>query len=144
MAGKKYGIDTDEFDKETHDAIDEFVKAEQARDWSYEELQQKYENLKAVTLKNFPNIWFGLEFALSIKSIMNIKGINLPFIGILLGAPSSMKTFIVELFRKYDKYTLYTDEFSPRALVSHNSGLKERLKENRFTSKNQKQTISNP
>jgi hypothetical protein len=57
---------------------------------------------------------------------MNIKGLNLPFIGILLGPPSSMKTFIVELFRKYDKYTLYTDEFSPRSLVSHNSGLKEK------------------
>lgn len=123
---KKYGIDTDDADRETRDAMDEFVKTEQTRDWSYEELQRKYNHLKEVVSRNFPTLWFALEFALSVKSIMNVKGINLPFIGIFLGPPSSMKTFVVELFRKYDKFTLYTDEFSPRALVSHNSGLKEK------------------
>jgi DNA-binding transcriptional ArsR family regulator len=126
MVGRKHGIDTDEYDRETSDAMDEFVKSELDKDWSYEELQRKYNRLKEVVLKNFPTLWFTLEFALSVKTIMNVKGINLPFIGILLGPPSSMKTFVVELFRKYDKFTLYTDEFSPRALVSHNSGLKEK------------------
>lgn len=124
MAGKKYGIDTDEFDKETRDAMDEFVKAEQAKEWSYEQLQQEYANLKAVVLKNFPHLWNGLEFAITVKTILNIKENTLPFIGILLGPASSMKTLIIELFREYE-LTHYTDYFSPKSLVSHNSSLPE-------------------
>ncbi|MGH9987996.1 MAG: hypothetical protein ACRD8W_28995, partial [Nitrososphaeraceae archaeon] len=58
---KKYGIDTDEFDKESRDAAEHLVKQEVAKEWSYEELQSKYENLKAVTLENLPNLWIGLE-----------------------------------------------------------------------------------
>ena len=126
MAGIKHGIDTDEFDKETRDVLDEYTNAQMAAEWSYEELQRKYKNLKAVTLKNFPNLWFGLVFAIAVKTILNIKGVSLPFIGIILGPPSSLKTFIVELFRHYYEHTLYTDKFSPRALVSHNSGMNEK------------------
>jgi hypothetical protein len=125
MASIKHVIDTDEYDKQIRDELDAFGTGVVALDWSYEELKQKYENLKAVTLKNFPNLWFGLEFAIAAKTIMNVKGINLPFTGIILGPPSSMKSLIVELFRKYDKYTLYTDEISPRAFVSHISGKTE-------------------
>ena len=121
---KKDGIDLDEFDKESRNAAEEYVKQEIARDWSYEELQRRYENFKAVTLKILPNLWMGLEFALSVKTVLNIKGNTLPFIGILLGPASSMKTLIIELFREYD-LTLYSDSFSPNALVSHNSSLSE-------------------
>ena len=66
---KKYGVDLDEFDKESRNAAEEYVKQEMARDWSYEELQRRYENLKTVTLKILPNLWMGLEFALSVKTI---------------------------------------------------------------------------
>ena len=114
----------DEFDKESRNAADDYVKQEIARDWSYEELQRKYKNLKTVTLKNLPNLWMGLEFALSVKTVLNIKGNTLPFIGILLGPASSMKTLIIELFREYN-LTLYSDSFTPKALVSHNSSLSE-------------------
>lgn len=124
MAGRKYGIDTDEFDKEAREAAEDIVKQQIAKEWSYEELQNKYENLKAVTLKNLPNLWRGLEFALSVKTVLNIKGNTLPFIGILLGPASSMKTLIIELFREYD-LTLYADSFSPKSMVSHNSGVSE-------------------
>jgi hypothetical protein len=72
---KKYDVDMDEFDKESRDAAEHYVEQEIATDWSYEELQRKYENLKAVTLKNLPNQWMGLEFALSVKSALNTKGI---------------------------------------------------------------------
>ena len=34
---------------------------------------EKYENLRAITMKNLPNLWSPLEFALSIKTILNIK-----------------------------------------------------------------------
>jgi hypothetical protein len=65
-----------------------------------------------------------LEFALSVKTVLNIKGNTLPFIGILLGPASSMKTLIIELFREYE-LTLYADSFSPKSIVSHNSGVSE-------------------
>jgi hypothetical protein len=121
---KKYGVDLDESDKESRDAAEDYVKQEIARDWSYEELQRRYQNLKAVALKNLPNLWMGLEFALSVKTVLNIKGNTLPFVGILLGPASSMKTVIIELFREYD-LALYSDSFSPKGLVSHNSSLSE-------------------
>lgn len=126
MVGKKHGIDTDEFDKSTRDALDEFGTGVVSTGWNYEELRRKYDNLKAVTLKNFPHLWPGLEFTLSVKSVINIKDNTLPFIGILLGPASSMKTLIIELFRDYD-LTLYTDYFSPKSLVSHNSSLPEEI-----------------
>jgi hypothetical protein len=121
----KWGVNTDEANRETRDAMDEFVKAEQARDWSHETLKIKYDNLKEITLKNLPNLWPGLEFVLSVKTILNIKGLSLPFIGIILGPPSSMKTVAVDLFKGY-KHVFYTDNFSPRSLVSHNSGKTEK------------------
>ena len=124
MAGKKYDIDTDEADRKTRDAMDEYVKAELSKNWSQEELKKKYDYLMAVTQKNFPNLAFTLKFAIAVKTILNIKGHNLPFIGILLGPPSSLKTFIVGLFKKYEKHVYYTDNFSPHAMVTHNSALK--------------------
>ncbi|MFL6432192.1 MAG: hypothetical protein ACJ71O_00480, partial [Nitrososphaeraceae archaeon] len=51
-------------------------------------LIEKYENLYDVVQKNLPNLWHSLEFELSIKNILNIKGCSLPFAGIVLGKPS--------------------------------------------------------
>ena len=123
--GRKYGVDIDEFDKEVREAVEDYVKQEITKEWSYEELQNKYDILKSVTLENLPNLWNGLEFALSVKTVLNIKGDTLPFIGILLGPASSMKTLIIELFREYD-LTLYADSFSAKSIVSHNSGVSEK------------------
>ena len=88
------------------------------------ELVKKYQNLYKTVNELMPELWTPLEFALSIQKILNIKNLSLPFAGILLGAPSSLKTVIVELFRN-SKNTYYTDNFSPKSFVSHNSGLKE-------------------
>jgi hypothetical protein len=97
--------------------------------WSEEKLLARYEYLKYITKKNMPHLWPGLEFALSVKTILNIKGNTLPFSGILLGPASSAKTVIVELFRG-SRHTFYTDNFSPKSLVSHNSAVpKEKLRE---------------
>ena len=43
---------------------------------------------------------------------------------ILLGAPSSLKTASLQMLRKTND-TIYTDNFTAKAFVSHNSGLKE-------------------
>ena len=78
-------------------------------------------------MKNLPNLWPPLELALSIKTILNIKDCTLPFAGIILGPPSSLKTAVIELFRKWPQ-TYYTDNFSAKAFVSHSSAVsKEEL-----------------
>ena len=64
-------------------------------------LQDKYRNLCDVVEKEMPEIWEGLEFELSVHKILNIKVANtLPFIGIILGRPSSYKTVIIELLKE--------------------------------------------
>lgn len=123
--GNLYGINTDEQDNEAFEAGKAIINHLAAEDWSASKLLEKYENLRRVTLKNIPNLWPGLEFALSVKSILNIKDCTLPFIGILLGPASSLKTVIIECFKGY-RNTYYTDNFSPKSLVSHVSGKSEK------------------
>jgi hypothetical protein len=92
-------------------------------------LIEKYDNLKKVIEENLPQLWLQIEFELSIKCIMNIKDCTLPQIVIVLGAPSSLKTQGIELLKKWPG-TYYTDNFSARSFVSHNTSVKrEELKE---------------
>ena len=100
---------------------------------SFEEWQtklvQRYQNLYNVIQKNLPNLWHSLEFDLSIKNILHIKDCTLPFAGIVLGKPSSLKTVGIEMFRK-SRHTFYTDKFSSKSFVSHSTGVpKEQLVE---------------
>lgn len=119
----------EEYDNEVYLAAKELSRQLNAQDWSPAKLFDKYENLRNTTLKNMPEIWVGLEFALSVKSILNIEGCTLPFAGILLGSAGSAKTAIIQLFRNHEN-TFYTDNFSPKSLVSHNSSVKkEKLKD---------------
>ena len=53
---------------------------------------ERYQKLKSEVEAKLPSLWLGLEFILADKSILNIKGCTLPFAGILLGSPSSLKT----------------------------------------------------
>ena len=87
-------------------------------------LIQKYNELYYTVHNNLPHLWPSLEFDLSIKNILHIKDCTLSFAGIVLGKPSSLKTVGIEMFRK-SKHTYYTDNFTARSLVSHNSGLTE-------------------
>ena len=95
---------------------------------TYEQWQlkvaEKYENLHNVVVKYYPDAWIFLEFCLAVKSILNIEDFTLPFMGVILAIPASMKTMIIELFRKYPG-SFYTDSFTPNSLVSHNSALSE-------------------
>lgn len=87
-------------------------------------VSEHYEKLKTVTKRHYPEAWPILEFCLSIKTILNIQNFTLPFMGIILAAPASMKTTIIQLFRKY-LHSFYTDSFTPGSLISHNSTLTE-------------------
>lgn len=57
-------------DKLLNDKDDQ--KADDAARWS-EKLLEKYNTLQAIVSNNLPNLWPALEFALSIKTILNIK-----------------------------------------------------------------------
>lgn len=92
-------------------------------------LKEKREILERTSNENFFGLWNSLEFILSIKNILHILGCTLPFCGIILGPPSSLKTLGLEMLRKW-RNIYYTDSFSAKSFVSHNTSVpKEKLKE---------------
>jgi len=97
--------------------------SEPYKEWQ-SRVSEKYENLEKIFKKHYPEAWIFMEFCLSIKNILNIMGFNLPFMGVLVAAPSSLKTMVIQLFRKYPS-TFYTDSFTSSSLVSHNASLSE-------------------
>ncbi len=67
--------------------------------------------------------------SIAVKTILNIKDCNLPFAGIILGPPSSSKTVGIEMFRGTAN-TFYTDSFSAKSFVSHNTSVpRDKLQE---------------
>ena len=82
------------------------------------QVEQSYHKLHKVVDDNMATAWPALEFILSVKAILHIKEITLPYIGIILGPPSGIKTLILELLRGRNR-TFYSDNFNPRAMVSH-------------------------
>jgi predicted DNA-binding transcriptional regulator len=83
-------------------------------------LIQKYNTLQTTVQQKMPHLWSSLEFDLSVKSILHIKDITLPFAGIVLGPPSSDKTIGIDLVKKTND-TYHTHNFTPPAFVSHSS-----------------------
>jgi hypothetical protein len=90
--------------------------------WS-EKLLEKYEKLHNTVLDNLPNLWNAFEFVLSVKAILNIKACTLPFAGIILSPPSSLKTLIIQLLKRRPN-TFYTHIFSPKSFVFHSTAVK--------------------
>jgi hypothetical protein len=95
-----------------------------------QKLLQKYKDLQSIIMEKMPEIWPGLEFELSILRILSIEGCTLPFIGIILGRPSSYKTVIISLLKRWAN-AFYTDNFTARSFVSHSTAVnsKEELEE---------------
>lgn len=93
-------------------------------------LIQKYQNLQQAVQKDMPEICVGLEFELSVLRVLNIRDCTLPFIGILLGPPSSYKTVILGLLKQWPN-TFFTDNFTAKSFVSHTTSVKteEELRE---------------
>jgi hypothetical protein len=111
-----------------NDEIESSTESKSKPEISFEEwektLQEKYQNIRLTCNWNFPGIWNSIEFELSVLRILNIKGCTLPFGGIILGPPSSSKTLGIELFRDH-KNVYYTDSFSAKAFVTHNTSVKK-------------------
>jgi hypothetical protein len=91
--------------------------------------KQKFDTLYKTVCENIPSIWLPLEFTLSVKCILNIADITLPFASIILGAPSTHKTVSLTMLNIWPQ-TFYTDSFTSRSLVSHSTSVsKEDLKD---------------
>jgi hypothetical protein len=113
--------------------LDEISKDKSSLDISLEGWEntrkQKYAALYSIIKESLPSIWLPLEFTLSIKCIINIAKITLPFAGIVLGAPSTLKTASLIMLNKWPQ-TFYTDHFTSKSLVSHSTAVtKEELLE---------------
>jgi hypothetical protein len=113
--------------------LDEINKDKTTLDISLEDWEntrkEKYNALYNTVKQNLPSIWLPLEFSLSIKCIINIAKITLPFAGIVLGAPSTLKTASLIMLNKWPQ-TFYTDHFTSKSLVSHSTAVsKEELAE---------------
>jgi hypothetical protein len=91
--------------------------------------KQKYQVLRDTVKQNIPSLWIPLEFTLSVKCIINIADVDRPFAGIVLGAPSTLKTTTLRMLNKWPQ-TFYTDDFTTKSLVSHSTtATKEELAE---------------
>jgi hypothetical protein len=90
-------------------------------------LVEKYSDLQKEILNLIPELWEPVEFTLSVRTILRIKSITLPFAGIVLGTSGGLKTATVELYRNTQD-TCYRDSFSAKSFVSHNTAVpKEKL-----------------
>jgi hypothetical protein len=114
---------------DSNSAAQEQNKVDVSTEQWHVKLQEKYQNLQQLVNRNLPNLWLSLELELSILRILNIQDCTLPFAGIVLGRPSSLKTVGIELFRR-SHHIYYTDNFSAKAFVSHSTAVpKEELVE---------------
>ena len=85
-----------------------------------QQVKKKYQILKENANSCFPDSWQLLQFCLAVKSIQNIYGNDLPFIGFILYKASSLKSTIIDLFQKYP-LALYADDLTKSSFQSHYS-----------------------
>src|SRR5215203_1136482 len=123
-----------EQEKETNIILNEIIKLRQENpDLSFDPwsntLNEKRQKLNDKVNEYFPEILLELDYVLSIKTILNIEDITLPFMGIVFSVPSSLKTQVIELLRKWF-YSYFTDKFTAKSFVSHSATVaKDKLKE---------------
>ena len=82
------------------------------------------EELKQIVKTQFPSIWFETKVCLSACATLSLKNLNgCPSIT-LVGNPSGEKTTILSFF--YTQKNAYvSDDFTPRAFVSHSANVTE-------------------
>ena len=87
------------------------------------------EQLEKVIIKNFPTIWFETRACLSICATLSLKNLNgCPSLN-LIGNPSGEKTTVLSFFYGQNM-TYISDDFTPRAFVSHSANVEaEKLEE---------------
>lgn len=80
--------------------------------------------LKEIIVRNFPSIWFETRVCLSACATLSLKNLNgCPSIN-LIGPPSGEKTTVLSFFYGQEQ-TYLSDDFTPRAFVSHSANVKK-------------------
>jgi len=82
------------------------------------------QELEAIIKKNFPDIWFETKGCLSAKATLSLKNLNGCPSLTLIGCPSGEKTTALSFFYGQER-TYISDDFTPRAFVSHSANVSE-------------------
>lgn len=82
------------------------------------------EQLGETIKKNFPTIWFETQACLSVCASLSLKNLNGCLSLNLVGNPSDEKTTILSFFYGTPQ-TYLSDDFTPKAFVSHSANVKE-------------------
>lgn len=69
--------------------------------------------------KNFPDLVFPAELAMSMMAQVLIKDITNPFALVFIGVPASGKTITINFFAGIDGFTYASDKFTPSSFVSN-------------------------
>ena len=80
-------------------------------------VQEKKQKLREVFEKYFPGRFWVLETCLSVRAILEIEGITLPFMLVLLGPPSAGKSTIISIVGTLPE-SFALDSFTPKAFVT--------------------------
>src|SRR3989344_257571 len=80
--------------------------------------------LENIIIKNFPSILFEVKACLATEASLALKHLNGCPSLILVGNPSGEKTTAASFFYGHE-YTYLSDDFSPRAFVSHSANVKK-------------------
>ncbi len=118
---------TSEQEKDKNSILNEIQKLRQENpDLTFEQwstiLIEKRIKFDDKVIEYFPDKLSLAEFELSIKTILNIEDINLPFMGIVFAVPSSLKTAFFEFLRKLP-YSYFSDKFTAKSFVSHSAAI---------------------
>lgn len=118
---------TSEQEKDKNQILNEIQKIRKENpDLTFEQwsttLQEKRVRFDDNIIEYFPDKLSLAEFELSIKTILNIDDINLPFMGIVFAVPSSLKTAFFEFLRKLP-YSYFSDKFTAKSFVSHSAAI---------------------
>ena len=77
------------------------------------------EEYRKVIVKNFPDLWWVVDLCLSIICINKLREWTDPVNVNLVGPPSSEKTTAASFFYNIEGLTYKSDDFTPKAFVSH-------------------------
>lgn len=82
------------------------------------------QQLEKIIKENFPSIWFETTACLSLFASLSLKNLNgCPSLN-LVGNPSGEKTTVLSFFYNHN-LSYVSDDFTPRAFVSHSANIKK-------------------
>jgi len=101
------------------------IKSAPSFNFEYKKPEKEITNIKQlqeIIEKNFPSIWFETTACLSACATLSLKNLNGCPSLVLIGNPAGEKTTTESFFYGQDK-TYISDDFTPRAFVSHSANV---------------------